>query len=217
MIRNIGAGRQVGRWLRLAMVAGLCVANADLVAPSYAQQEMPFITVTITENKFTPNSIPLTLGQQVLLNIQNAGASDHSLLSDIPLSQVHYIKADNTRQELSSYEATNVLNADAVSGHTSMVTLTPSKPGTFEFFSEDEEDLGLTGDFVVSLPGAQAATARAAAGPAPMAPAARATVANDGQTLAGQSAATQSMFRAVWGDRADTEWVTEHNAAAIRR
>ena len=42
---------------------------------------------------------------------------------------------------------------------------------------------------------------------------ANAPAARDGQSLATQSAATQAMFIAVWGDRAATEWVTEHNAA----
>jgi hypothetical protein len=37
-------------------------------------------------------------------------------------------------------------------------------------------------------------------------------VASDGRSLAGESAATQALFQAVWGDRAATEWATEHTA-----
>jgi hypothetical protein len=128
---------------------------------------------------------------------------------------VHYQKADNTPAEIQSYEAHNVLNADAVSGHTSVVTFTPTKAGTFEFFSEDEETLGMVGNFVVVGPGGQAA-APAVTAPASAAPTTSATVARDGQSLSGQSAATQAMFRAVWGDRAAQEWVQEHNAALPR-
>lgn len=40
--------------------------------------------------------------------------------------------------------------------------------------------------------------------------------ARDGQSLATQTPATQAMFIAVWGDRAATEWVTEHEAALSR-
>lgn len=35
----------------------------------------------------------------------------------------------------------------------------------------------------------------------------------DGQALADQSAATQQMFRTIWGERAPAEWVLQHNAA----
>jgi hypothetical protein len=153
------------------------------------------------------------LGQPVQLNIQNQGGIDHSLLSDIPIAQVHYQKADNTPGELQSYEANNVLNADALSGHTSVVTLTPTKAGTFEFFSEDEEELGMVGNFVVVAAGAPAT---AVPPPAPAAPTASPTVARDGQSLSSQSAATQALFSAVWGDRAALEWVQEHNAALAR-
>jgi len=34
----------------------------------------------------------------------------------------------------------------------------------------------------------------------------------DGQTLADQSAETQALYRAVWGDRAAARWLEEHTA-----
>jgi hypothetical protein len=40
--------------------------------------------------------------------------------------------------------------------------------------------------------------------------------ATDGKTLAGESAATQALFRAAWGTDADRQWVTEHNAELTR-
>jgi len=43
--------------------------------------------------------------------------------------------------------------------------------------------------------------------------AASSTVAQDGQSLASQSAATQALFKATWGPNAATQWVTEHNGA----
>jgi hypothetical protein len=52
----------------------------------------------------------------------------------------------------------------------------------------------------------------AAAAPAPAPAAGNATTARDGKSLSGESAATQASFRAVWGDRAATEWATEHTA-----
>ncbi|GAC1313317.1 MAG: hypothetical protein NVSMB2_01030 [Chloroflexota bacterium] len=55
-------------------------------------------------------------------------------------------------------------------------------------------------------------TPAAAPAPAPAAPAGNATTARDGKSLSGENSATQASFRAVWGEKAATEWVTEHNA-----
>ena len=167
------------------------------------------ITVILTEYQFNPKTITLTVGQPVL-NVQNQGKADHNLSSeDLPISNVKYLKADNSSADLQRYEPTNVLNADAGSGHTSMVTFTPIKAGTFGFFSEDEEKLGMVGTFTVVAAGTPAAAAPAP----PAAPAPNATVAKDGQSLARESAETQAMFRSVWGDRAAQVWVQEHDAA----
>src|SRR5262249_53777383 len=156
------------------------VALSMLGGSAVSAQETRTITVVLTEYQFTPNSITLPIGQPVQLNIQNQGGRDHSLLSDIPIAQVHYTKADNTPGEIQSYEAHNVLNADAGSGHTSVVTFTPTRAGTFEFFSEDEEELGMVGNFVVVSPGGQTA----APAPAPVAgQASNPNLARDGQSL----------------------------------
>jgi plastocyanin len=214
MFKTMTPSRPVRRLMSFAAIAGLLALNT-LSISTVSAQETPSKTVILTEFQFNPKTITLTVGQPVQLNIQNQGGGDHSLLSDIPIAPVHYQKADNTPAEIQSYEAHNVLNADAVSGHTSVVTFTPTKAGTFEFFSEDEETLGMVGNFVVVGPGGQAA-APAVTAPASAAPTTSATVARDGQSLSGQSAATQAMFRAVWGDRAAQEWVQEHNAALPR-
>jgi hypothetical protein len=107
-----------------------------------------------------------------------------------------------------------VLNADALWGHTSVVTFTPTTAGTFGFFSEDEQALGMTGKFVVVAPGAQVAPSAPSTSAA--APSASATVSRDGQSLAGQSAATQAMFTAVWGDRAAQEWAADRRIELAR-
>jgi plastocyanin len=207
------------RWLPSTVIAGLLVLSC-LSASSASAQEPHNITVILTEYQFNPKTITLTMGQPVLLNVQNQGKADHNLSSDdLPIANVKYLKADNSSADLERYEATNVLNADAASGHTSMVTFTPIKAGTYGFFSEDEQKLGMVGTFVVVAPGAPAAAAPNAAAPAAPAPAtptpttASATVAKDGQSLASQSTATQAMFNAVWGSQAAQVWVREHNAA----
>jgi plastocyanin len=199
------------RLTRVLPSALLAAALALSVSPVSAQEPQT-ITVVLTEFKFAPDTITLTAGQPVQLNIQNQGKADHNLSSDdLPLTNINYAKADNSTQDLSRYVSTNVLNADAVSGHTSVVTFTPLTAGTFNFFSEDEESLGMVGKFVVVAPGGQAAGTPPSTAAA--ATSAGATVARDGQSLAGQAAATQAMFMAVWGDRAAQEWAREHDAA----
>jgi hypothetical protein len=42
------------------------------------------------------------------------------------------------------------------------------------------------------------------------------TAAADGRRLADQTADTQALFRAVWGQQADQQWVVEHNAELAR-
>ena len=74
----------------------------------------------------------------------------------------------------------------------------------------------MVGSFVVVGMGGQAAPAAPVAAAPAAAPATGSSVTRDGQSLAGQPAATQAMFRAVWGDRAAQEWIQEHNAALPR-
>ena len=197
----------------LALLATVVLGGTTALA-----QQAPQVTVILKETSYTPSTVTLTVGQPVQLTVQNLGLADHNLSSrdepdSIPVSNVTYQKADNDPRQLRSYEVNNILDTDAFSGHTSVVTFTPTKVGTFKFVSgegDDEKD-GMVGSFVVVAAGAQPATAAAAA-PAAAAPSGGSTVARDGQTLAGQSSATQAMFTAVWGASAAQQWVKEHDA-----
>jgi hypothetical protein len=87
---------------------------------------------------FNPKTTTLTAGQPVQLNIQNAGYADHNLSSRdsagaIPISNVTYQKAEHDSRQLRSYEAASILDTDAKSGQTSVVTFTATKLGTFKF------------------------------------------------------------------------------------
>jgi len=198
----------------------LLVMSMQGVSPSLAQQQTQVLTVVLTELQFNPKTITLTVGQPVQLNIQNSGKADHNLSSrdepdSIPISNVTYQKADNDPRQLGSYEADNILDTDANSGHTSVVTFTPTKAGTFRFISNagDDEMNGMVGTFVVLGPGRQPPAAQA---PAAVASSTGAGVARDGQSLSGQSATTQAMFKTALGDSAAQGWVQEHEAELTR-
>ena len=211
--------RGVG-WVPFASAAALLVMSMQGVSPSLAQQQTQVLTVVLTELQFNPKTITLTVGQPVQLNIQNSGKADHNLSSrdepdSIPISNVTYQKADNDPRQLGSYEADNILDTDANSGHTSVVTFTPTKAGTFRFISNagDDEMNGMVGTFVVLGPGRQPPAAQA---PAAAASSTGAGVARDGQSLSGQSATTQAMFKTALGDSAAQGWVQEHEAELTR-
>src|SRR5690349_18356985 len=199
-----------GRTARAASVAITLALLATIVlgGTTALAQQAPQVTVILKETSFTPSTITLTVGQPVQLNVQNKGLADHNLASrdepdSIPISNVTYQKADNDPRQLRMYEASNILDTDVNSGHTSVVTFTPTKVGTFRFISNagDDELNGMVGSFVVVGPGGQTAPAPAVAAATAAAAAIGSSAARDGQSLAGQPAATQAMFRAVWGDR----------------
>ena len=208
-----------GRSARVASIGttGALLATVVLSGATALAQQVPQVTVILKETSFTPSTVTLTVGQPVQLNVQNLGLADHNLSSrdepdSIPISNVTYQKADNDPRQLRSYEVNSILDTDAFSGHTSVVTFTPTKVGTFKFVSGegDDEKNGMVGSFVVVAAGTQPATAAPAAAAAPSG---GSTVARDGQTLAGQSSATQAMFRSVWGASAAQRWAQEHDAA----
>jgi len=225
MLPTVTAGRRSMRWLPFAALLAVCMQSA---LPALAQQQQ-VITVILSDRpvdqplQFTPKTITLTVGQPVQLNIQNSGKADHNLSSrdepdSIPVSNVTYQKADNDPRQLRSYEVNGILDTDVNSGNTSVVTFTPTKVGTFKFISNagDDEMNGMVGTFVVVGPGGQAPTTPTAPAPAPAQSPAGSSVARDGQTLSSQSAATQAMFRAAWGDSAAQRWVQEHEADLTR-
>jgi plastocyanin len=220
MLTIVSSWRRFARCLPSSTVAAMLALGVVSVPPALAQQA-PTVTVVLTELQFNPKTITLTAGQPV----QNAGKADHNLSSRdsadaIPISNVTYQKADNDPRQLRSYEADSILDTDVNSGHTSVVTFTPTRVGTFKFVSNagDDEMNAMVGSFVVVAAGAQATTAPAqapATSAAPPSPAGS-SVARDGQSLTGQPAATQAMFIAVWGASAAQQWAEEHNAAVPR-
>jgi uncharacterized cupredoxin-like copper-binding protein len=224
MLTVVSSWRRFARRLPFSTVAATLALGVVSVPPALAQQA-PTVTVVLTELQFNPKTITLTAGQPVQLNIQNAGKADHNLSSRdsadaIPISSVTYQKADNDPRQLRSYEADSILDTDVNSGHTSVVTFTPTRVGTFKFVSNagDDEMNGMVGSFVVVAAGAQATTVpaqAAATSAAPPSPAG-ASVGRDGQSLAGQPSPTQAMFAAVWGASAAQQWAQEHNAALPR-
>jgi uncharacterized cupredoxin-like copper-binding protein len=131
-----------------------------LLSVSVAAQQQQQVSLTATDSAITPKTVSLTVGQPVQLTIRNSGREDHNLVSEIAISNVNYVKADNDPAKLADYTARNVLDMDYKVGNTSTVVFTPTKAGTFEFFSEEQPGdraAGMVGTFEVRAAGAAAA------------------------------------------------------------
>jgi len=91
--------------------------------------------------------------------------------------------------------------------------------GTYQVAVMIGSDTGMFRDIIVTggapMPSmSMAAGGSMTSGNAMTAPGAMAaSTARDGRSLSDQPAAVQSVFMAVWGDKAALEWVTEHNAS----
>jgi uncharacterized cupredoxin-like copper-binding protein len=138
----------------VAVVVALLI---PLSAASAQQQQQ--VSLTATDAAITPRSVTLTVGQPIQLTIRNTGREDHNLVSEIPISNVNYIKADNDPAKLADYTARNVLDIDYKVANTSTVVFTPTRAGTFEFFSDEQPGdraAGMVGSFEVRAAGAAA-------------------------------------------------------------
>jgi uncharacterized cupredoxin-like copper-binding protein len=139
---------------RLAFVA--CVVALVIPLPTAIAQQQQQVSLTATDAAIAPRTVSLTVGQPVQLTIRNTGREDHNLVSDIAISNVNYLKADNDPAKLADYTARNVLDIDYKVGNTSTVIFTPTRAGTFEFFSDEQPGdraAGMVGSFEVRAPG----------------------------------------------------------------
>jgi uncharacterized cupredoxin-like copper-binding protein len=141
---------------RLVAAAGLAssMAVAGIGAPSGVAVAggAQDITVKATEFGFQPATIPLTVGQPVQLTIVNGGVLAHDMKSELPISRLTYIQADNPADEQAENTAEGVLDVDYGKGEIAKVTFVPTKAGTYTFMCDvpGHADAGMKGSFVVT-------------------------------------------------------------------
>lgn len=133
-------------------LAGLAGPATAWAAPGGASAPAPVqIQLTADEFSFSPGTIVLPLGQTVQLTVTNKGQLDHDIKSDIPVSQLTYIKADNDPDEQKDNAANGTFDVDYNKGDTAQVTFVPTQPGAYEFHCDVTGHMaaGMEGMFIV--------------------------------------------------------------------
>lgn len=160
--------RKFTRLLAAAGIASGTVLTGLFGMSSIALADGPQqITLNAADMSFTPSNVQMMVGQPVQLTVTNLGQLDHDIKSDIPISQLTYIQADNDPQEQVDNAAQAVLDVDFDKGDTATVTFVPTTAGTYNFECDQpgHADAGMKGTFIVTAgdSGSQAAAADAGA------------------------------------------------------
>ena len=115
------------------------------------------------------------------------------------------------------YPLTNVRNGQSTTNVDASLASIQQSPHAINLHKSAQDIATYVACGDIAVAGASTAPPTTTTSPAPAQPATMgAPRARDGQSLATQTPATQAMFIAVWGDRAATEWVAEHEAALSR-
>src|SRR6266536_1064440 len=92
----------------VAALIGLLVPLTD----SHAAIAPQMVSLKGAEFTFTPGTVSLTVGQPVLLSLENVGALDHDFKSDIPIDSLAYLQADNPLDEQQENSEAGALDID---------------------------------------------------------------------------------------------------------
>jgi plastocyanin len=110
------------------------------------------ITLDLTDFAYSPAAITIPAGQPVVLTIQNGGLVEHDFVIETidaktVLLQDSGSEAHQAHGEASSFD----VHASAQVGDTTIVELTVSEPGTYQFFCsvEDHKNAGMIGELIV--------------------------------------------------------------------
>jgi uncharacterized cupredoxin-like copper-binding protein len=133
--------------LRRATVVIGCMLLALGAGPPPAPPRVP---VTVTEFKFTPNTVTLTEGRPVTLVVTNTGQIEHTMASAYLASQRLTLRGESREGETDT--KWKFVGIDP--GETAEITFTPRGHGRFPFMCsiEGHAEAGMTGTFVVSPP-----------------------------------------------------------------
>ena len=123
----------------------LALAIAPLLAGAAFAQSATTISVSLTNFKFTPNTITLKSGTTYTLHLVNNGGSAHDFAAP------EFFKASTVAAADKSKVDSDDGDVDLDSGQSVDITLTPTKPGTYKLTCTHfmHETFGMVGQIVV--------------------------------------------------------------------
>ena len=121
------------KYLSIAFMLGLAVAAAGLLAAcagSPATSAPLVVNLKAEDIKYDSLAITAKVGQAVTVNLQNAGALEHSLVIDALNVKLEHVQA----------------------GQTGSITFTPTAAGTFDFYCNvpGHKEAGMKGTLTVT-------------------------------------------------------------------
>ena len=137
------------RALTLLILAGLVIsACGGTDAPKTE------ITLDLTDFAYTPAAITIPAGQPVVLTLTNNGLVEHDFVIETIDARTVLLQDSGSEAHHAHGEASNFdVHASAQVGETTVVELTVSEPGTYQFFCsvEGHKDAGMIGELIVTV------------------------------------------------------------------
>lgn len=137
------------RTLTLLILAGLVISGCSGTAAPKTE-----ITLDLADFTYAPAAITIPAGQPVVLTIKNAGLVEHDFVIETIDAKTVLLQDSGSEAHHAHGEASNYdVHASAQVGETTVVELTVSEPGTYQFFCsvEGHKDAGMIGELIVTV------------------------------------------------------------------
>jgi uncharacterized cupredoxin-like copper-binding protein len=130
----------------IAMMTFLLVACSGNTAPKTE------ITLELTDFAYSTPTVTITAGQPVVFTLDNKGLVEHDFViekieANVVLMQDSGSDAHSAHGEVSNFD----VHSSAQVGETTVLELTVSEPGTYQFFCsvEGHKEAGMIGELIV--------------------------------------------------------------------
>ncbi|HKZ54362.1 MAG TPA: cupredoxin domain-containing protein [Anaerolineales bacterium] len=137
----------------------LAVWTLPLLAAAFAacarQPEPLEVTLKAGEFNFEPSTLEVTAGQPVNMTFMNAGTVEHDFsILEIPLLESSVSSTPAAGHEMGGMSQAPQLHAAAMMGESTLLTFTPTKPGTYPFICTvlGHKEAGMVGTLIVKAP-----------------------------------------------------------------
>ena len=110
------------------------------------------ITLELTDFAYTPLSVTIPAGQPVVITLENTGLVEHDFVIERISASVEAMQDSGSEMHHTQGEASDFdVHASAQAGESTVLELTVSEPGTYQFFCsvEGHKEAGMIGELIV--------------------------------------------------------------------